>query len=99
MAKNGETWLHYVHLGIAAHHRSNFDSAERFYENAIRLNPKTIHGFRGMALLTHRKIQKKPGYITSKRLAQYITTTIVGVAERFEVSFAGIAGFWHFPAT
>ena len=76
MTKKGETWLHYVHLGIAAHHRSNFDSAERFYENAIRLNPKTIHGFRGMALLYAPKDPKNPGYITLKRLAQFITTTM-----------------------
>ena len=88
MAKNGETWLHYVHLGIAAHHRSNFDSAERFYENAIRLNPKTIHGFRGMALLYAPKDPKKSWVYYVEAFGSIYHYDNAGVAERFEVSLA-----------
>ena len=88
MAKNGETWLHYVHLGIAAHHRSNFDSAERFYENAIRLNPKTIHGFRGMALLHTPKDPKKAWIYYVEAFGSIHHYDNSRVAERFEVSLA-----------
>lgn len=48
----GETWLHYLHLGIAAHHRSDYESAKELYTNAIRLNPNSIHALRGMALMS-----------------------------------------------
>ena len=77
-----------MHLGIAAHHRSNFDSAERFYENAIRLNPKTIHGFRGMALLYAPKDPKKSWVYYVEAFGSIYHYDNAGVAERFEVSLA-----------
>ena len=88
MTKQGETWLHYVHLAIAAHHRSNFDSAERFYENAIRLNPKTIHGFRGMALLNVEKDPKKAWVYYLKAFSSTYQYANSRVAKRFEVPLA-----------
>eukprot|EP00943_MAST-04B_sp_MAST-4B-sp1_P007977 g7977.t1 len=88
MEKRGETWLHYLHLGIAAHHRFDLKRSEALYKNAIRLNPNSMHALRGLALLSVQTPSTAWVYYMKAWDALLKYNLTISVKNRFEISLA-----------